>query len=171
VRNSFELTKTPYVDLQIEAICESCGHAYSGATRIVAVRYPCSFLPFIPTQAERVEQKVQTILKGDYGHLTVMRCPKCRYAQSWNVVAVRKNMAHRASGVAGLVALLAIVIRGLPEGLRSATLFWLMAAVPVASLLVYWAARLALKLYDPNRRQMPATRTLAPKIVPREGDL
>jgi hypothetical protein len=165
VRNIFELTKTPYVDLEVEATCESCGHAYSGTTRIVAIRYPCSVLPFIPTQAERVREKMEAIFEGNYSQLSVMRCPKCTYVQSWNIVGLKREIATRAAILTRAAVLLVMLVLGLDKWSEISYALWTILVMVVASALVHGLARLALKLYDPNRRHEPTIQANPPRIV------
>ena len=109
---------------------------------------------------------MERVQSGDYSSLPPMPCPECGYTQSWNLAGARKNLAQRASIVASVVAMIAVFLRGPREGVNAPLYFWLMLAVPLSGVLVYWVARLVLTRYDPNRRLVPATRSLSPTIVP-----
>jgi hypothetical protein len=163
------LLGAPQIDLKVEATCESCGRAYSRVTWIVARRWALDVLPFIPNRSERVREKAERIQNGDCGNLPVMRCPKCKYTQSWNLVAVRKSIAHWARVTALFLTTIALLIVYLSKGWDLGdAVFVAMILGLAAGALVYWGAFLAARLYDPNRNHTPATRTLTPTIVPPE---
>lgn len=104
----------------------------------------------------------------DYRDLPPLPCPECGYTQSWNVTAVRKVWARKASDASWTVYAIGLFFRAMLYGFDDSALGWFFLASGVVAALVYGIARLALKLYDPNRHVMPATRTLTPTIVPPE---
>lgn len=159
--------------------CESCGHKYSDQLSIEKTGAT------VTSHFNRDEQRQVSGANYSYAvdlhewaHKRIIRCPNCRYTQSWmleNARKIRRSLwllaLYSGSFVAGIAVAYLIGLTGFYQLIDNPFLEFILCIPPVGITVagLIYSSQLASKpleyhLWNPNKGFRPSSKTIEPKI-------